>query len=58
MSKITEDIVKDVKSDINEIKKDILPSSESQPVEEISGTPKKQKSLADKLLNSPYLKKK
>ena len=57
MSKITEDIVKDVKSDINEIKKDILPSSESQPVEEISGTPKKQKSLADKLLNSPYLKK-
>ena len=57
MSKITEDIVKNVKSDINEIKKDILPSSESQPVEEISGTPKKQKSLADKLLNSPYLKK-
>ena len=57
MSQVVKDAVQGVKGDINEIKKDILPSSESQPIEEISGTAKKQKSLADKLLNSPFLKK-
>ena len=57
MSQVVEDVVQDVKNDINEIKKDILPSSESQPIEEISGTAKKQKSLADKVLSSPYLRR-
>ena len=41
MSQVVKDVVQDVKGDINEIKKDILPPSESQPIEEISGTAKK-----------------
>ena len=44
-------------SGIDEIKKDILPSNESQPVEEITTEQKRQQSLVDKFLNSPYIEK-
>jgi hypothetical protein len=47
----------DINGGIDEKKKNILPSNESQPVEEITTEQKRQQSLVDKFLNSPYIEK-